>query len=165
MAHSTCKRTKQRSDCGRPSTVGERKNNQMASRCLTLFTALHGPQLRSFANHTERTKSWPLFGASSAAIRWREPREIIIMLQIRTPTFGFVELLDCRLSTRPPKGHRSFCSLEESSALIPSTRLSKMTCPVACSRSDSGRLLLPQPPSEPLHRRLKEGDQPLKKKY
>ena len=137
----------------------------MLNGVLVLFTALHGPQLCSFANHTNGMKSWPLFGASSAAIRWREPREIIIMLQIRKPTFGFVELSDCRLSTRPLKGHRSLCSLEELSALIPSTRLSKMTCPVACSLSDSGRLLLPQPPSEPLHRRLKEGDQPLKKKY
>ncbi len=164
MAHSTCKRTKQRSDCGRPSTVGERKNNQMASRCLTLFTALHGPQLRSFATHTERTKSWPLFGASSAAIRWREDRETIIVLQIRTPTFGFVQLLVCRFATRPLEGHRSSCSLEGLSALTPSTRLPKMTYPAASRRSDSGRLLLPQPPSEPLHRRLKEGDKPLKKK-
>ena len=106
-SHSTCKRTKQRSDCGRPSTVGERKNNQMASRCLTLFTALHGPQLRSFANHTEQTKFWPLFGAPSAAIRWREDRETIIVLQIRTPTFGFVQLLVCRFATRPLEGHRS----------------------------------------------------------
>ena len=129
------------------------------------FTALHGPQLRSFANHTKRTKSWPLFGASSAAILWREDREIIIILQIRTPTFGFVQLLVCRFATRPLEGHRSSCSLEELSALTTSTRLPKMTYPAACSRSDSGRLLLPQPPSEPLHRRLKEGDQPLKKKY
>ncbi len=128
----------------------------MASRCSGPVHRIAWPQICSFANHTNGMKSWPLFGASSAAIRWREPREIIIMLQIRTLTIGFVELLDCRLSTRPPKGHRSFCSLEESSAFIPSTRLSKMTCPVACSRSESGRFLSPRSTSEPLSRRLKE---------
>ena len=137
----------------------------MASRCSGPVHRIAWPT----ALQLRKPHQWNEILASLRCISRRNslagtPRNHI-MLQIRTPTFGFIELLDCRLSTRPPKGHRSFCSLEESSALIPSTRLSKMTCPVACSRSDSGRLLLPQPPSEPLHRRLKEGDQPLKKKY
>ena len=65
----------------RPSTVGKQINQINGNDVLALFTALYSPQLYSFANHTKRTQSWPIFGASSAAMSWLEDREIIMMFK------------------------------------------------------------------------------------
>ena len=104
---STCK-------CGRssrrPSTVGEQfetingNENKNKNDVPSLFTAIYGQQLCSFAIHTKQTKSWPLFGASSAAIRWWEDCEIIKILQLRTPTFGFVHTVSLSLGHKATLG-------------------------------------------------------------
>ena len=75
----------------------------------------------------------------------------------------WLKLLVCRSATSPPKGRRSSYSAEDFSMLTPSTRLSNITYPAACSRFDSGRFLPPQSTSEPLRRRLMEVNQSLKK--
>jgi hypothetical protein len=61
----------------------------MAHAATAQLTALLGPQHCSFAIHTERAKHWPLFVASSAAIRWPEDRETIIMLANKDTDYRF----------------------------------------------------------------------------
>ncbi len=87
----------------RPSTVGEQINQINGNDVLALFTALYGPQHCSFTNRTEQTKSWPLFGASFAAIRRRKDREMMKLLQIWASTIGLgpnVKLQPCHKATR-----------------------------------------------------------------
>ena len=87
----------------RSSTVGEQINQINGNDVLALFTALYGPQHCSFTNRTEQTKSWPLFGASFAAIRRRKDREMMKLLQIWASTIGLgpnVKLQPCHKATR-----------------------------------------------------------------